>query len=81
MSDIPIPRFDQFYRHLELTRLLSDYAQAMVPRSGSWQTVHVPAEAFSRISRPFLGRAAAATPRKKLPPGRSATGRIRTIPR
>jgi len=28
MIDIPIPRFDQFYRHPELTRLLSDYAQA-----------------------------------------------------
>jgi murein tripeptide amidase MpaA len=28
MPDIPIPRFDQFYRHPELTRLLSDYAQA-----------------------------------------------------
>ena len=28
MPDIPIPRFDQFYRHPELTRLLSDYAEA-----------------------------------------------------
>ncbi len=28
MSDIPIPRFDQFYRYPELTRLLQDYAAA-----------------------------------------------------
>jgi murein tripeptide amidase MpaA len=28
MPDIPAPRFDQFYRYPELTRLLSDYAQA-----------------------------------------------------
>ena len=28
MAEIPIPRFDQFYRHAELTRLLHDYAQA-----------------------------------------------------
>ena len=35
---------------------LSDYAEAMKPRSEKWQTVHVPAEAFSRIAHPFLGR-------------------------
>ncbi len=29
MSDIPVPRFDQFYRHAELTRLLQDYALAL----------------------------------------------------
>ncbi len=29
MSDIPVPRFDQFYRHPELTRLLQDYALAV----------------------------------------------------
>ncbi len=28
MSVIPVPRFDQFYRHPELTRLLQDYAAA-----------------------------------------------------
>ena len=28
MPAIPVPRFDQFYRHLELTRLLQDYAAA-----------------------------------------------------
>jgi murein tripeptide amidase MpaA len=29
MPAIPVPRFDQFYRHAELTRLLQDYASAM----------------------------------------------------
>jgi murein tripeptide amidase MpaA len=28
MAEIPVPRFDQFYRHDELTRLLADYAEA-----------------------------------------------------
>jgi murein tripeptide amidase MpaA len=28
MPTIPVPRFDQFYRHAELTRLLQDYAAA-----------------------------------------------------
>ena len=28
MPAIPVPRFDQFYRHAELTRLLQDYAEA-----------------------------------------------------
>jgi murein tripeptide amidase MpaA len=28
MSDLPVPRFDQFYRHDELTRLLHDYVAA-----------------------------------------------------
>jgi murein tripeptide amidase MpaA len=28
MPDIPVPRFDTFYRHAELTRLLNDYAEA-----------------------------------------------------
>ena len=28
MPDIPVPRFDLFYRHVELTRLLQDYAAA-----------------------------------------------------
>ena len=28
MSDLPVPRFDLFYRHAELTRLLQDYATA-----------------------------------------------------
>ena len=29
MPPIPVPRFDQFYRHTELTRLLQDYAAAV----------------------------------------------------
>ena len=29
MPTMPVPRFDQFYRHAELTRLLFDYAAAM----------------------------------------------------
>ncbi|MDP1534406.1 MAG: M14 family zinc carboxypeptidase, partial [Rubrivivax sp.] len=29
MPPIPVPRFDQFYRHPELTRLLQDYAAAL----------------------------------------------------
>ena len=29
MPAIPVPRFDQFYRHTELTRLLQDYAAAL----------------------------------------------------
>jgi len=28
MPAIPVPRFDQFYRHDELSRLLADYAAA-----------------------------------------------------
>jgi hypothetical protein len=28
MSELPVPRFDVFYRHAELTRLLHDYAGA-----------------------------------------------------
>lgn len=35
---------------------LSDYVGEMTPRSERWKTVHVPAEAFSRISRPFPAR-------------------------
>ena len=29
MPAIPVPRFDQFYRHEELTRLLQDYSEAL----------------------------------------------------
>ena len=28
-APIPVPRFNQFYRHAELTRLLQDYAAAL----------------------------------------------------
>lgn len=35
---------------------LDDYIGEMKPRSDKWQTVHVPGEAFGRISRPFLAR-------------------------
>ena len=38
MSAIPVPRFDQFYRHAELTRLLQDYAAA-VPQLVSLQSI------------------------------------------
>lgn len=32
---------------------LAEYCKEMVNRSDKWQTVHIPGEAFSRISRPF----------------------------
>lgn len=32
MAAIPVPRFDTFYRHAELTRLLQDYAAALPSR-------------------------------------------------
>jgi hypothetical protein len=35
---------------------LSDYVDAMKPRSLRWRTVHVPTGAFERISRPFARR-------------------------
>ena len=38
MPAIPVPRFDQFYRHPELTRLLQDYAAA-VPRLVSLRSI------------------------------------------
>jgi len=37
---------------------LAEYAANMVERSGKWQTVHVPGEAFAKISRPFEARTA-----------------------
>lgn len=42
---------ERWYALREVT--LADYQAAMVTRSTKWQTVHVPAEAFDRISRPF----------------------------
>jgi hypothetical protein len=42
---------DKWYALREIT--LDDYEKAMVNRSGKWQTVHVPGEAFGRISHPF----------------------------
>lgn len=42
---------DRWYALREVN--LTDYSREMVNRSGKWQTVHVPAEAFARISRPF----------------------------
>jgi len=39
---------------------LDDYTRAMVKRSDKWQTVHVPAEEFARISRPFSVKIAGA---------------------
>jgi hypothetical protein len=47
---------DKWYALREVN--LADYVRDMVQRSERWQTVHVPGEAFSRISRPFLARAA-----------------------
>ena len=37
MAAFPVPRFDQFYRYAELTRLLQDYAQA-APGRGQLQS-------------------------------------------
>ena len=45
---------DRWYALREVT--LDDYARAMVKRSDKWQTVHVPAEEFAHISRPFSGK-------------------------
>ncbi len=45
---------DRWYALREVT--LRDYREAMVPRSPKWKTVHVPGEAFARISRPFSAR-------------------------
>jgi hypothetical protein len=45
---------DRWYALRDVT--LADYEQAMVQRSSKWQTVHVPAAAFARISRPFSAR-------------------------
>jgi len=42
---------ERWYALREVT--LADYSQEMVNRSGKWQTVHIPAEPFARISRPF----------------------------
>jgi len=39
---------------------LAAYREAMVPRSGRWGTVHVPAKRFRVISRPFSVRSPAA---------------------
>jgi hypothetical protein len=47
---------DKWYALREVN--LAEYVRDMVQRSERWQTVHVPGEAFSRISRPFLARAA-----------------------
>ncbi|HVP73550.1 MAG TPA: HYExAFE family protein [Phycisphaerales bacterium] len=47
---------ERWYALREAT--LADYSREMRLRSSKWQTVHVPGEAFSRISRPFLARSA-----------------------
>jgi hypothetical protein len=47
--------FDERWYALREVKLI-DYVQHMTARSGKWQTVHVPGDAFSRISRPFLAR-------------------------
>lgn len=49
---------DRWYAMREVS--LEDYAREMVKRSDKWQTVHVPAERFARISRPFSIKSAAA---------------------
>jgi hypothetical protein len=45
---------ERWYALREVT--LADYEQSMVKRSGKWQTVHVQAADFARISRPFSVR-------------------------
>ena len=45
---------DRWYALREVT--LAEYEQAMVKRSDKWQTVHVPAADFARISRSFSAR-------------------------
>lgn len=47
---------DRWYALREVC--LDDYCSAMVKRSAKWETVHVPAAEFSRISRPFSARIA-----------------------
>lgn len=44
----------RWYALREVT--LDDYRQAMKLRSSKWETVHVPADRFERISRPFSAR-------------------------
>ena len=45
---------------------LADYLPVMVKRSDKWQTLHVPSEAFARISRPFdVGRSGDQASRNK----------------
>jgi len=51
---------DRWYVLREVS--LDDYERAMVLRSRKWGTVHVPREAFARISRPFVLRDRAAAP-------------------
>jgi hypothetical protein len=51
---------------------LGEYCKQMVNRSDKWQTVHIPGEAFSRISRPFSIREPADKPQGK-PCGSSTT--------
>jgi hypothetical protein len=46
---------DKWYALREIN--LNDYRTAMASRSDKWQTVHVPAEAFARLSRPFSVKA------------------------
>jgi len=46
---------DRWYALREVK--LAEYSREMVVRSVKWQTVHVPSEAFSRISKPFTIRA------------------------
>lgn len=33
---------------------IDDYQRLMTPRSERWQTVHIPAEAWNRVSRPLM---------------------------
>ena len=54
---------DKWYALREIK--LDDYEKAMVNRSGKWQTVHVPGEAFARISRPFSVKAGPQSPSKR----------------
>lgn len=58
---------ERWYALREIT--LKDYMTAMVKRSEKWQTVHVPAEQFAQLSRPFSV--------KITPPAPNACGRAR----
>ena len=48
MPDIPVPRFDQFYRHPELTQLLHAYAEAR-PGLVSLRSVHPADDGSERL--------------------------------
>jgi hypothetical protein len=65
----PAPLFEELFEFRDRwyairTILLRDYIPAMKPRSPRWRTVHMPAAAFDRASRPLAepARAPASSP-------------------